>query len=94
MDFLSGPIFEKFINDLSVARIVEAYVIFAIVWRKFKPHLTKIEDRLSGLEEAVKAGFNLGEQRFEKIEKRITVLEIKGEQNDQSMGFSGSIGAT
>jgi len=78
MDFLTpmlGPMLEKFIVDLSPARMLEAVVLLFIIWRKLSPHLTKIENRIAGLESAVRDGFKTGESRFEKIENRVLSLE-------------------
>lgn len=80
MDFLS-PLIEKVTSDLSAGRMIESFVLLTIIWRKLSPHLKKVEERLEGLEKAVKEGFNSGEQRFEKIEGRIFVLEQNKTQN-------------
>lgn len=65
----------KSFADLSLGRMVEGFVIFYFVWKKVSPHLTKIEERLAGLESAVSSGFNSGEQRFTRIEGRLDALE-------------------
>lgn len=62
-------------NDLSTGRLLESAIMLTIIWRKLKPHLKTLEDRLAGLENAVQTGFNSGELRFQKIEERITALE-------------------
>jgi hypothetical protein len=53
----------------------ESVVLLSIIWSKLKPHLTKIEARLLGVETAVKQGFESRDVRFDKIEGRIKTLE-------------------
>lgn len=74
IDFITGLITSA-PKDISLGRMAESVVLFWIIWSKLKPHLKKVEDRLEGVESAVKNGFNSGEQRFEKIEDRLIVLE-------------------
>lgn len=69
-------------HDLSLARMVESLVLLTIIWNRLKPHLTKLEDRLAGLEKTIKSGFDNGEQRFQNIERRINDLETQKEKQD------------
>lgn len=78
MDLIS-PILEKFIHEISIGRMVEAYMLLHIIMHMLKPHLKKIEDRIAGLETAIRDGFKSGESRFDGLEKRVTILEILGE---------------
>lgn len=73
------PIIQTLLKDVSPGRLAEGLVLTFVVWRQVKPHLTKIEERMEGLEKAVKHGFQSGEQRFENIEIRITALEQQKE---------------
>lgn len=80
MDFIIDladklPFLDKLMSDISTGRMVESFVLLMIIWRKLKPHLTNIENRMKGLEEAVTNGFNKGETRFIKIEERLDALE-------------------
>lgn len=76
MDFL-----DLLPQDLSGGRMIESMIILFIVWRKIKPHLHAIEERLKGVENAVTIGFKAGETRFKTIEDRLTVLEKKGDNH-------------
>ena len=77
----NSPLVEKLTGDLSTGRLLESFILLWIIWRKLSPHLIKIENRLAGLEKAVTDGFNMGEQRFQTIEIRLTLLENKGQTN-------------
>ena len=68
---------KDFPHEISLGRMFESIVLLGLIWSKLKPHLTKIEDRLAGLEGAVRLGFDAGEVRFEKIEKDVKMLEVK-----------------
>lgn len=87
-------------HEISLGRMIESVVLLSIIWSKLKPHLKKIEDRLEGLETAVKTGFDNGETRFKLIEWRISALEqTKGpangtSSNDQSLRFESAPQAT
>jgi hypothetical protein len=74
MDILT-PLIEKFSTEISPARMLESIILLGLIWRKLSPHLTKIENRIAGLEAAVREGFKSGELRFERIETRVTTLE-------------------
>ncbi len=67
--------FKDIPKDISIARILESTILLSLIWSKIKPHLTKIEQRMEGLEQAVKVGFNNGSIRFETIEYRLKKLE-------------------
>lgn len=62
-------------SDFQPGRVIESLVFLFVLWKKVGPHLTKIEDRLKGLEKAVATGFSAGEDRFIKIEDRLLILE-------------------
>ena len=64
-------------KDVQAGRMIESVVLLAIIWSKLKPHLTKIEDRLKGVELALQTGFNLRDERIQKNEARLTALENK-----------------
>lgn len=81
MEVLFGPLVEKFAGELSPARILESMLILFVIWRKVKPHLTKIEERMAGLEKALREGFNTGNIRFLNLENRVKELEKKGDSN-------------
>ncbi len=68
-------------KEISLGRMVESLVLLSIIWSKLKPHLTKIEDRIAGLETALRDGFKSGDHRFSMIEDRVTALEIRGNEN-------------
>ena len=73
MDFIT--ILMALVSDFQPGRLVESLIFLVVLWKKVLPHLTKIEKRLEGLEDAVKQGFNSGELRFITIEDRISKLE-------------------
>lgn len=77
MDFLDIAMgfASKSAHDLSGGRMFESLILLAIIWRKLKPHLTKIEERLQGLESAVSEGFKAGESRFQQVESRLKKVE-------------------
>lgn len=62
-------------KDFEAGRLLESLIFLAVLWFRLKPHLTKIEARMAGLEDAVKLGFNSGELKFNNLENRISVLE-------------------
>lgn len=70
-------IWEFFLREISWGRFIESLALLIIIWFKIKPHMKNIEDRLSGLETALKLGFKSGESRFENIEGRLSSLENK-----------------
>jgi hypothetical protein len=86
VDILAS-IVSVFGKDLSPGRMFESVVLLVIIWSRLRPHLKVIEDRLGGVENAVKVGFEAGNQRFKIIENRIMVLEkgiLKGDSNEKS----------
>lgn len=70
-----GSYGEKILTESSPARLLESLVLLAILWRKLKPHLDKIEERMSGIEMSIRSGFQSGEERFSKIESRLGKVE-------------------
>jgi hypothetical protein len=70
------------IKDIQPGRLLESLIFLCILMWKIRPHLKKVEERMQGLENGLKSiqsvmkqGFELGEQRFGKIETRIASLE-------------------
>lgn len=77
-------IVESFGKDLSPGRMFESVTLLAIIWSKLRPHLTKIETRLLGVEAAVKEGTQKDNERFEKIEGRIKLIEERTLEGDST----------
>lgn len=78
IEFVLPTVYSIF-KDVSMGRMTESIIIVIIVWYKIKPHLTNVEQRLKGLEDALTKGFSSGEIRFKAIENRLDELE-KGKQ--------------
>lgn len=74
---IGEPFLQRAWDEVSFGRMLEASLLLWIIWRKLRPHLEKIENRLAGLETVVGNGFKSGETRFQKIEERIIALEEK-----------------
>lgn len=72
-------VFIAIAKDMQPGRLAESLIFLGVLLWRINPHLKKIEDRLKGLEIAVANGFKSGEDRFIKIEGRITALETKKE---------------
>lgn len=70
-----GAYGEKLLTESNPARLIESLILLAVLWRKLKPHLDKIEQRMSGIEASLKQGFAAGEERFTKIETRLDAVE-------------------
>lgn len=78
MDLLftfSTAVGSNFIEHLSLARLFESVILLGLIWKKTKPILDKFEQRLGGIEKAVKEGFHAGEERFTRIETRLAEVE-------------------
>lgn len=65
----------RFIDQLSFARLFESFILLGLIWKKIEPKFDGFEKRLAGIEVAVKDGFHSGEERFSKIETRLTEVE-------------------
>lgn len=72
------------ITDVKPGRLIESIIVIVILMWKLKPHMTKMEDRMMGLEVGVKnlektmqSSFKAGDQRFSDIERRLEKLEQK-----------------
>jgi hypothetical protein len=77
---------KDFPHDISLGRMAESIVLLAIIWRKLKPHLDNFEAKLGALDKSLKESLTNDENRFQKVESRITALEkTKGETYDQSI---------
>lgn len=77
------------IKDFQPGRFLELFLLMAGAWWKLKPHLTKIEGEVSGLKDEVsglkdehkktnaqmKYSFDVGDQRFYRIETRLDKIE-------------------
>lgn len=62
-------------HEISLGRMIEAFVLLGVIWRKLQPHLKKIEERLEGVELAVKKSSDADAARFTTIEVRLNALE-------------------
>lgn len=78
------PMLEAWLHDVSPGRIAESFVLLWVIWRKLRPHLTKIEDRIAGVEKALLNGFNDGEIRFQRIEADIEKLKSQGGKYEEN----------
>lgn len=79
MDF---SILFSIFHDFQTGRMIESLIFLFVLWNRVKPHFKKIEDRMEGMEIAVKSltqtmtsSFEAGEQRFSNIEKRLDAIE-------------------
>lgn len=77
---------KDFPHEISLGRMFESLVLLGLIWSKLKPHLTKIEDRLLGVENAVQNGFKDGEIRFQKLESDHKVLRADLEKLQKTKG--------
>lgn len=71
-------------SDIQPGRLVESLIFLSAMWWKVKPHLNKIEARMSGMETALNTmnanmskGFAEGDKRFDRLETRVETLELK-----------------
>lgn len=71
------PILEKVLSESNPSSLVQSLIIFFIVWWKVKPHLTRIENEIRQINSNMQTGFRAGEERFSKIEDRVSRLELK-----------------
>lgn len=77
MEFLDliTPALTNSIKNLDGSRFIESLFLLYIAWRQVKKgmaaHLTKIENSLNKLADAVEKGFKTGEERFESIESEL-----------------------
>ncbi len=69
-------------RDIEPGRLLESLIfLFVMLWRmrpyfrKFDGHVQELKAEISGLKAAVQAGFKSGEERFSRIENRVTLLE-------------------
>jgi hypothetical protein len=70
-------------HEVSPGRLFESIFLLAIIWKKLRPSLDQINDRLLSLEKIVGEGFKSGESRFSHIEFRLAKLE-----NPKPLGVS------
>jgi hypothetical protein len=76
------------VSTIEPGRLIESLIFLVVLLWKLNPHLKKIEDRMEGIENAVREKFVAGESRFEEIETRLDSLEtnLSGSENGKSMG--------
>lgn len=65
------------LKDIQPGRLTESLIFLVVLLWRIRPHLRKVEDRLAGLEIAVREGFQSGERRFINVESRLSSLEKK-----------------
>ena len=72
------------LKDIQPGRLIESLIFLAVLMWKIKPHLKRVEDRMAGIETAMKSmkdsvtmGFAQGNARFSRIETRLDLLENK-----------------
>ena len=65
-------------RDFEPGRLLESLIFLGVLLLRLNPHLKKIEARMAGLEDAVKKGFNLGDEKFTNLDTRVSVLEQRG----------------
>lgn len=66
------------LKDMEPGRMVEGFVYLMLLFWKVKPHLTRVEQQMAGVvDELKKINVRLehGEERFDKIESRLSKLE-------------------
>jgi len=73
-------------QGFQTGRLVESLIFLTVLWVKIKPHLKKADERMAGIElsiaginKTVTAGFLAGENRFSKIESRLDIIELHGD---------------
>lgn len=73
MEFLDliTPALTNSIKNLDGSRFIESLLLLYLAWHKVRSHLSKVEDGLADLAEAVRAGFKAGEERFKEIEENV-----------------------
>jgi hypothetical protein len=86
---LTALIFD-ILKDIQPGRLIESLIFLAVLMWKIKPHLKRVEDRMAGIETAMKAmkdsvtmGFAQGNARFTRIETRLDLLEHKPKNDDK-----------
>lgn len=89
MDFFISLISSS-AHDMSIGRIFESLVVYAVVWNRIKPQIQDLTKEVSDLKNAVSDGFKSGENRFEKIETRLhdVELEFKNTKEAKNGNFS------
>ncbi len=77
-------LFLSVFTDMQPGRLTESLIFLAVLWWKFKPHLTKVENEITGvrselmtMNDRMAKGFEEGEKRFELIEYRLSKVENK-----------------
>lgn len=88
-----GPI----VSDIQPGRLVESLIFLCVLLWRIKPHLTRVEQRMKGIEGCMNRlecsmtkGFNAGEQRFDDLEDRLTEVEAMVFPLDQKTRETGS----
>lgn len=90
MDFVLSFTFD-ILKDMDKGRLAENLIFLVVLWWKVKPHLTKIEERMAGIEKGmmnfkstVDSALNAGDVRFQKIESRLDFLECLDDDETQN----------